>query len=72
MISSINDILKIEVPKDVKDIHLVSRDNDLTGLYFDFLNSGYDAGIRHQAGIITDLWLKMNNVKYTIKNTEFN
>ena len=67
MISSINDIMKIEVPKDVKDIQLVSRDNDLTALYFDLLNSGYNAGIRHQAGIITDLWLKMNKVKYTIK-----
>ena len=76
MITDINDILKIEVPKgdtkgapkgDKKEIYLVSRDNDLTGLCFDLLNSGYDAGVKHQAGIITNLWLRMNNIKYTIK-----
>ena len=67
MITDINDIIKIEVPKDVKEIYLVSRDNDLTGLYFSLLNSGYDAGVRHQAGIITDLRLRMNKVKYIIK-----
>ena len=31
------------------------------------LNSGYEAGITHQAGIITDIKLRMNKVKYRIK-----
>ena len=60
-------LCKIKISKDTKEVHLVARDNDLTSLYFDLLNSGYEAGITHQAGIITDLKLRMNKVKYKIK-----
>eukprot|EP00438_Fugacium_kawagutii_P015581 Skav229714 [mRNA] locus=scaffold49:189255:192446:+ [translate_table: standard] len=67
MISDINDILKIEVPEDVDKIHLVSRDNDLTKLFFDLVNNGYEAGATHQTNIITDIRLKMNGILYKIR-----
>jgi hypothetical protein len=67
MISDINDILNIEIPENVKEIFLVARHNDLTKLYFEFVSSGYEPAITHQAGIITDIKARFNKITYRIR-----
>ena len=67
MIKHINDILKIEVGEDEKEVNMVMEDNNLTKAFFDSINSGYEPEIIHQAGIITNIKLDFNNVRYVIK-----
>ena len=68
MSSDINDIMKIKTSKGTKEVNLVARDNDLTALYFDLSNSGYEAGIAHQADFFfTDIKLRTNKVTYIEK-----
>ena len=67
MIKHIDDMLKIEVGEDEKEVRMVMEDNSLTKAFFDLINSGYEPEIIHQAGIITSIKLDLNNVKYVIK-----
>lgn len=63
----IDDILKIEVGEDEKEVEIVMEDNSLTKAFFDLINSGYEPEIIHQAGIITNIKLDLNRVRYVVK-----
>ena len=67
MIRCLNDILNLEVNEDVKEIFLVPEFNNLHQLFFELIKSGYEPRIKLQAGIITDIRLKLDEVKYVIK-----
>ena len=67
MITSLNDILKIETTKDTKELYIVPENNNLTELFFDLVKSGYEPRKRFQAGITTEMKLKFNKVIYTVK-----
>lgn len=67
MIKRIDDIFKIEIGEDEKEVNMVMEDNNLTKAFFDSINSGYEPEIIHQAGIITNIKLDFNNVRYIIK-----
>eukprot|EP00438_Fugacium_kawagutii_P012227 Skav223953 [mRNA] locus=scaffold798:243805:247131:- [translate_table: standard] len=67
MIKHVDDMLKIEVKDDEKEIKMVMEDNSLTKAFFDLINSGYEPEIIHQAGIITDIRLDFSKVRYVIK-----
>jgi hypothetical protein len=67
MINNIDDILKIEIVEDTKQINLIAENNCLTELFFQLLTSGYEPKIRFQVGIITEIIMKLNKTKYIIK-----
>ena len=67
MIDNVNDILKLELEDDVKEVYLIMKDNDLTKALFDLTRNGYEPDIQHQPNGITNIKLKFNKIKYTIK-----
>eukprot|EP00438_Fugacium_kawagutii_P000596 Skav236168 [mRNA] locus=scaffold298:273670:276849:+ [translate_table: standard] len=67
MIKYLNDILKLEVDEKEKEVYLVPELNNLHELFFEVIKSGYEPRITFQAGIITDIRLKLDDVKYIIK-----
>eukprot|EP00438_Fugacium_kawagutii_P013577 Skav212334 [mRNA] locus=scaffold5228:693:3725:+ [translate_table: standard] len=67
MIENVNDIIKLELDDDVKEVYLVMKDNDLTKALFDLTRNGYEPNIQHQINGITSIKMKFNNIKYTIK-----
>ena len=67
MIRCLNDILNLEINEEEKEIYLVPELNNLHELFFEIIKSGYEPRITFQAGIITDIRLKLDKVKYVIK-----
>ena len=67
MIKDIDDILKLKLDKDEQEVYLVPELNNLHELFFKVTNSGYEPKITFQAGIITEMRLKLKKVKYIIK-----
>eukprot|EP00438_Fugacium_kawagutii_P006184 Skav207472 [mRNA] locus=scaffold3545:496284:499559:- [translate_table: standard] len=67
MIENVNDIIKLELEDDVKEVYLVMKDNNLTKALFDLTRNGYEPNIQHQINGITSIKMKFNNIKYTIK-----
>ena len=67
MIRCWNDILNLEINEEEKEIYLVPELNNLHELFFEIIKSGYEPRITFQAGIITDIRLKLDKVKYVIK-----
>ena len=67
MIRCLNDILNLEINEEEKEICLVPELNNLHELFFEIIKSGYEPRITFQAGIITDIRLKLDKVKYVIK-----
>ena len=66
MIENIDDILKLH-NKDEKEMHLVSRKNNLNEIFFDLMKQGYEPRIKFQAGCISDIRLKFDKTIYNIK-----
>ena len=67
MIKDIDDILKLKLDKDEQEVYLVPELNNLHELFFKVIGSGYEPKITFQAGIITEMRLKLKKVKYIIK-----
>ena len=67
MIRYLNDILNLEVDEGKKEVYLVPEFNNRHELFFEIIKSGYEPRITFQAGIITDIRLKFDDVKYIIK-----
>ena len=67
MIKDIDDILKLKLEKDELEVYLVPELNNLHELFFKVIDSGYEPKITFQAGIITEMRLKLKKVKYIIK-----
>eukprot|EP00438_Fugacium_kawagutii_P023181 Skav227407 [mRNA] locus=scaffold5580:24324:27602:- [translate_table: standard] len=67
MIEDVNDIIRLELDEDVKEVFLILRDNDLTKALFDLTRYGYEPNIQHQINGITSIKLNFNGIKYTIK-----
>ena len=67
MIKDIDDILKLKLAKDEKEVYLVPELNNLQELFFRVIGSGYEPKIIFQAGIITEMRLRLKKVKYIIK-----
>ena len=67
MIKDIDDILKLKPNKDEKEVYLVPELNNLHELFFKVIDSGYEPKITFQAGIITEMRLRLQKVKYIIK-----
>lgn len=67
MIENVNDILKLELEEDTKEVYLIMKDNDLTKALFDLTRNGYEPDIQHQPNGITNIKLKFNKITYTIK-----
>ena len=64
MINDSNDILKFN---EDKEYFLESSLNNLNKIFFDLVCQGYEPRIKFQAGKITDIRIKLNDVKYAIK-----
>ena len=67
MIKDIDDILKLKFDKDEQEVYLVPELNNLHELFFKVVGSGCEPKITFQAGIITEMRLKLKKVKYIIK-----
>ena len=67
MIKDINDILKLKLDEDEREVYLVPGLNNLHDLFFKVVDSGYEAKITFQAGIVTEMRLRLKKVKYIIK-----
>ena len=67
MINNVDDLLKIEIGADTKQIALIAEDNNLTDLFFQLLTAGNEPKIKFQAGIITEIIVKLNKSKSIIK-----
>ena len=62
MIRCLNDILNLEVDEETNEVFLVPEFNNLHQLFFELIKSGYEPRITFQAGIITDIRLKLDEV----------
>eukprot|EP00438_Fugacium_kawagutii_P018169 Skav234138 [mRNA] locus=scaffold1519:11582:14900:- [translate_table: standard] len=67
MIKDVDDITKIEVDDDVKEVYLTLSSNKLTEAFFKLVSSGYEPNITFQAGIISEIRMKFNKISYIIK-----
>ena len=67
MIKDIDDILKLKLEKDELEVYLVPELNNLHELFFKVIGSGYEPKTTFQAGIITEMRLKLKKAKYIIK-----
>ena len=67
MIKSLNDILDLAVDEGENEVYIVPEFNNLQQLFFELIKSGYEPKITFQAGIITEIRLKLDKVKYIIK-----
>ena len=68
MTNDIDDILKIEIVEGTKQINLIADSNNLSELFFQLLGcAGYELRL---AGIVTEIIMKSNNSKYTIKTQD--
>ena len=61
------DISKLKLDEDEKEVYLVPEHNNLHDLFFEVIGSGYEPKITFQAGIITEMRLRLRKVKYIIK-----
>ena len=59
MINNVDGLLKIEIGEDIKQIELIAEDNNLTELFFQLLTHGDEPKIKFQAGIITEIIMKL-------------
>ena len=67
MIKDIDDISKLKLDKDEKEVSLVPELNNLHDLFFKVIATGYKPKITFQAGAITEMRLRLHKVKYIIK-----
>ena len=67
MIAFLNDILKIETEKEIKEVYVVPELNNLTELLFEAIKAGYEPRIKLQAGIITEMRFRFNKITYIVK-----
>ena len=67
MIKDIDDISKLKLDEDEKEAYLVPELNNLHDLFFKVVGSGCEPMITFQAGIITEMRLRLKKVKYIIK-----
>ena len=70
MIKYLDDILKLKVDEKEKEVYLVPELNNLHELFFAVIKSGYEPRITFQAGIITDIRLKLGRCKIHHQDTE--
>ena len=68
MFRDTHDILKmVSKDKEPKTIHLVPDLNNLTEIFFELVNARYEPQIRFQAGIITQIKMKLKKTTFIIK-----
>ena len=67
MIKDIDDISKLKLDEDEKEAYLVPELNNLHDLFFKVTGSGCEPMITFQAGIITEMMLRLKKVKCIIK-----
>jgi len=67
MIKDTDDILRLKLDEDDNEVYLVPELNNLHDLFFEVIASGYEPKITFEAGIITEMRLKLKKVKYIIK-----
>ena len=67
MIKHLDDILDIEVGDDEKHVFIVPENNNLHEIFFGIIKSGYEPRIKFQAGIITEMRIKLGETTYIIK-----
>ena len=67
MIKDIDDMSKLKLDEDEKEDYLVPELNNLHDLFFKVIGSGCEPMITFQAGIITEMMLRLKKVKYIIK-----
>ena len=67
MIKDIDDISKLKLDDDEKEAYLVPELNNFHDLFFKVVGSGCEPMITFQAGIITEMRLRLKKVKYIIK-----
>ena len=68
MFRDTHDILKmVSKDKEPKTIHLVPELNNLTEIFFELVNARYEPQIRFQAGIITQIKMKLKKTTFIIK-----
>ena len=67
MIQSLDDIVDLAVDEGESEVFIVPEFNNLHQLFFELIKSGYEPRITFQAGIITEIRLKLDKVKYIIK-----
>ena len=61
-IDVIDDISKLKLDKDEKEVYLVPELNNLHDFFFKVIGSGYEPKITFQAGIITEMRLRLKKV----------
>ena len=67
MIQNVNEILKIKTDDETNEVYIVLENNDLTEALFKLISSGYEPRIRFQAGIVSEIRMKFDKIKYIIK-----
>ena len=67
MIQYLNDILNLEVEEGENEVYVVPEFNNLHQLFFELTKSGYEPRVTFQAGIIPEIRMKLDQVKYVIK-----
>ena len=73
MIQSIDDVLNmlLPLPLDEKQIiNLICKDDKLTEILYDIIDSGYEPSIKYQAGSLTNINLKFNKIIFMIKTQQ--
>ena len=67
MIQNVNEILKIKTDDETNEVYIVLENNDLTEALFKLISSGYEPRIRFEAGIVSEIRMKFDKIKYIIK-----
>ena len=73
MIESVNDILNILKTTDNDEkqiINLICKDDKLTEILYEIIDSGYEPSIKYQAGSLTNINLKFNKIIFMIKTQQ--
>ena len=72
MIESVNDVLRIfQTTEDEKQIiNLISKDDKLTEMLYELIDSGYEPFIKYQAGKLTHINLKLGKIMFMMKTQQ--
>jgi len=72
MIESVNDVLRIfQTTEDEKQIiNLICKDDKLTEMLYELIDSGYEPFIKYQAGKLTHINLKLGKIMFMMKTQQ--
>ena len=72
MIESVNDLLRIfQTTEDEKQIiNLICKDDKLTEMLYELIDSGYEPSIKYQAGSLTHINLKLGKIMFMMKTQQ--